>query len=661
MPSSITDHTFTTSSFACSFKMADSHNKHIPTATEVQKAVYKIRESKPGLGLKKVITMLRDTHGWSITGSRLRKLVPPGYSMNNKKETQIIVNPTLPGVLRSNKIRCLILAHLLTITSENETRDWKKNLPGLNLLHVSRDVRNFAWNFFLENHTWVQARFVWDAARLVQPLPSAIFHAMYQDDHPQPELIQAIFIPDRFTPDMIKEFSTSIAVTISIGHSQGQGQRVDGDKAKNFSIVFAFLPQKFDHFVRNLSDTVEQWGSMTVEVNHAHIYKIPSTIPVVVDRIIRGLEQIREANRVTSISLLKDPIDPVVDFEKIAHTMMGPREVRSGIRTQLLEFYNRGTESMEKGDYVEAYKAFRQGYQAHETFRESKGQKPKWGSIESNAIELVQVDTNSMGAESINRKVSTRSSIWTKGYAGPRLMAREAKARDLSIAVMFAALSLDCPSITDDRRFYGHYRLSVAYSNFGDFMTELDTVIPKSEHAGLLVDTLPGLNNVGVCYSRAAQDAFHAAHLAGTVVPDAPQELVANINALRRRMCAKLGYDADEHFAQMYRDGLLRLQVPVLGLWEGDPMLFKKWGTTKMMLLALFRQRVEDSGGPCVGELKEALARRGLCWTHDQDGNVFLDGKAGVQMGPTWVVPDNTRDGLRAAGLLEDKFQMARR
>lgn len=64
--------------------MADSHDKHTPTATEICNAVGRIRQSRPGLGLKKVITILRDTNDWHITASRLRKLVAPGNGMNNK-------------------------------------------------------------------------------------------------------------------------------------------------------------------------------------------------------------------------------------------------------------------------------------------------------------------------------------------------------------------------------------------------------------------------------------------------------------------------------------------------------------------------------------------------------------------------------------------------
>lgn len=64
--------------------MAESTENHVPTATEVYNAVRKIRQSKPGLGLKKVIIILRDKHGWTIHGSRLRKLVAPGDGTNSK-------------------------------------------------------------------------------------------------------------------------------------------------------------------------------------------------------------------------------------------------------------------------------------------------------------------------------------------------------------------------------------------------------------------------------------------------------------------------------------------------------------------------------------------------------------------------------------------------
>jgi hypothetical protein len=571
----------------------------------------------------------------------------------------MIVAPTLHGVLSNADIRGRILGPLLTVNDDTiNKQSWTKNF--VKLLHVSAGIRRMAWEFIQQNNIWVQARFVWDAANLVQPLPSSIFHLANYNDHTQRDRVQAILIPELFTPEMIREFHSSIAVTISIGHSQGQGKRVDEAKDETLSVFFAFHQQNFELFIRSLADTVDQWGSMTVEVNHARIYEFPSTIPVVVDQIIPSLDQIREANRVTSTSLLKDPIDPLVDFKKIAQAMMGPREVKSEIRAKLLEFYTRGTESVDRGEYREAYEIFRTGHQAYDAFRQKKGPKPKWGCIENNGIEHAKADINSMASESLNREISARRSMSTEGYAGPRLMAREIKACDLSLAVGLAGFALSTPSLTDDRRFYGHYRRAVAYANLGDFLTELGTVVPKSEHAAILADTVAEWNDAGFCYMKATQDAFYAAHVAGTAGSEAPQELVDAMHALRRQMCGKIGYDADEHLDQMQRAGLARLQLPVLGLWEGDPVLCAKWGPHHMMLLALFRQ-YEGSRGPNIADLNEALAQRGLRWLFNEGGEVFLDGNVGAQMEPTWVVPDDTREGLLAEGLTGDRFEMARR
>ena len=64
--------------------MTDTEQNHVPTATEVYNAVRKIRQSKPGLGLKKVIMILRDEYAMTINPSRLRKLVAPGDGKNTK-------------------------------------------------------------------------------------------------------------------------------------------------------------------------------------------------------------------------------------------------------------------------------------------------------------------------------------------------------------------------------------------------------------------------------------------------------------------------------------------------------------------------------------------------------------------------------------------------
>jgi hypothetical protein len=661
--------------------MADDQ-AHIPTATEVYDAVRKIRESKPGLGLKKVITILRDKHGWYIIPSRLRKLVAPGDDTNNKQgellsiempfsfgrthtECLVLANPklvapTLAGVLSNGDLCDRILGPLLTANATTiDVQNWTRNFQGFHLLWVSVDIRKRAWDFIQQKNIWVQAQFVWDAANVIMPLPSAILRASDGSEHTQPGLIQPNSTPDFFTPEMIKQFCSSVSVTISIGHLLNEAQPV-GAKVKTIPIFFAFHPQQFDFFIRDLATTVEEWASIKVEVNHSHLHKVPCTIPVVVDNIVRGLGQIRGANRVTSISLLKDSIDPIVDFNKIAQTMMGPSEANTSIYTTLLDIYARGTASMDEGDYHGASDIFHKGCQAYNAFRREEIPKPKPGSVEYNAIEQARIDIESMSSESLNLEISVRRSISTDGCAGPRLMSREVEIYKLARAVPLASSALDSPCLTDNQRFYGHHRRAVAFANLGDFIIELHAVVPGSEHAAILGNTVLRRNEAVFCYRQAAHDAFYASHVAATAGLEVPWELVDATHALRRQVCDKIGYDADEHLAQMRRTGLARLQVPVLGLWEGDPELCAAWGPHNMMLLALFRQREGScSGGPSIADIKAALARSGLRVVYNDYGQAFLEGNAGAHMRPAWVVPDDTREGLRAAGLSGGRFEMA--
>lgn len=88
-------------------------------------------------------------------------------------------------------------------------------------------------------------------------------------------------------------------------------------------------------------------------------------------------------------------------------------------------------------------------------------------------------------------------------------------------------------------------------------MMELYTVVPKTEHAEILAEILP---------PRTITMRLRPKGYPGTEVP---KKLDDRMRALRPETCAKIGYDADEHYAQMHGAGLARFQLPVLGLWEG--------------------------------------------------------------------------------------------
>lgn len=163
--------------------------------------------------------------------------------------------------------------------------------------------------------------------------------------------------------------------------------------------------------------------------------------------------------------------DPLVNFKIIAQTMMNPREFKSEIHAKLLEFYIRGTKSMDKREYRKAYDIFREGHDVYKTFQEKKGPKLKLGLIESNMIEHVVAGILGMASEALNREISAQRSMSTDGYTGPHLMAQEVKACDTSLTVMFTQFSLSSPRMTNGQRFHSHYRRAVAFSNLGDFLT----------------------------------------------------------------------------------------------------------------------------------------------------------------------------------------------
>lgn len=329
------------------------------------------------------------------------------------------------------------------------------------------------------------------------------------------------------------------------------------------------------------------------------------------------------------------------------------------IRVRLFLLVASMFQSLEDNDYLGTFDIFLTAQEAYDAYH--RGPKPARGSVQSNMIEHTFSDIVVMAAEAMNLRVSARRSMSNSGSAGPCLLTREVGAADLTMALSLAHKSLAFSGVSDIQRFYGHYCRAIAYSNMGDFMTELDTIIPESEHAAMLADTVPNWNHALRCYKNAAQDAFYAVHLAAVSdLHTLPQDRIESMQTLRECMCDKLGYAAEWHFYEMYRAGLARLQLPILGLWEGDPALSEYWGPHKMTLMALYR-RDDESYGPSDAVLKDAFAAHDIRWRHDGLGEIVLENTPEERMHPTWVVPDDTRAGLRDMTLESDTFNMALR
>lgn len=337
------------------------------------------------------------------------------------------------------------------------------------------------------------------------------------------------------------------------------------------------------------------------------------------------------------------------------------------IRVKLQGLYARITEVMRKKEHHKALGIFDEVKEAYAAYQE--GPKLNHGSVEFNTIEHSFCTIKSLLSSSLSCEVSRRRDVSIDGRAGPHLLTSEAWYNDLSDALVLALdlshQSLAWTGISDPQRFYGHCCRATAYANMGDFLTELYTVQHEYKHATILDCTVratcwaDGVTPTRY-YKNAAQDAFYAAHISGVVSADVGNNLVERMRALRVDMCAKLGVDADEHLAQMNRAGLARFQLPILGLWEGDPTLCEFWGPFNMTIMALFRRR-DGSGGANSSNLYAEFYRRGIRWINGERGQILFVNTDDDRLHPTWVVPDDTRAGLRAAGLTGDMFELARR
>ncbi|KAI3400796.1 hypothetical protein diail_2005 [Diaporthe ilicicola] len=667
--------------------MADSDEIHVPTDTELRNAVGKIRTSQPGLGLRKVIPLIRDEFpSWSIQRSRLSKLLDvPEVEKNDEKEeneekkddgrysdnsqtgkpTAEPVEPTLPGVLRKSDIRDRIFSPLLAVSSHAEdqiySHRWRRGFPGLNLLSVNKEIRQAAWNFLVENNVWLRVKFESRTVEGFRSIPSTLLRLMNGNrlfDF-KPGLTQPSFMPSYFGQKMCDQLTKSIAVEFRLSPSESVGDSLATPKV-DVAVTFAFHAQRYRELIRDLAETVKEWKRMTVEVNHEQIYKFSDMITVVVGQIIHGVGEVREADRVDFPRLQEDHIDPAVDFDAIARKMTStipPLEIHS----RLLKYQILGLEFARDHHHIKAFSTFHDGFLAYGHYQANKMNRPRPadGSIESNMIMHEVAETKSLMAETMNREIARRLSMCHSEHTGPHPFEYDMQGLYLNNALGCAHDALRWVGITDTQRFYGHHHSAVAFANMADFLTALRAVVPKPEQPRFLSSVNHQWRDAGECYIEAAQHAFFAIHAAGLAGVDAPQQLLDDTHALRRRLCAKFGPETPAHLVR--QPEMAKMEVPMVGPWEGDPRLVTIWDPALMALMALFRRR--DCSNPAdSARLEERLRKMGYNWVYDVRGHIHLSARVST----TWARLGTSRDDawngsdftLRAANSMLDWSEM---
>lgn len=96
------------------------------------------------------------------------------------------------------------------------------------------------------------------------------------------------------------------------------------------------------------------------------------------------------------------------------------------------------------------------------------------------------------------------------GECAARSRGHEIKACDVSLAVGFALTTPSCLELADDRKLYCRHCRTIAFANLSDFLAELSTVVPESEHNAVLADTVAAWNDADGPSKKASQDIFTA-------------------------------------------------------------------------------------------------------------------------------------------------------
>lgn len=106
-------------------------------------------------------------------------------------------------------------------------------------------------------------------------------------------------------------------------------------------------------------------------------------------------------------------------------------------------------DSVREACYYEAFPIFPEAQRAYNAY--TQGLKPNCGSVESNAVDYLFPNNISLVSASISHQVSARRTILANGCAGPHLLTSDNGADDVSLALSLALRykALDFPGLTD--------------------------------------------------------------------------------------------------------------------------------------------------------------------------------------------------------------------
>lgn len=496
-----------------------------------------------------------------------------GYVAPATASLDIPSAPTLLSLPR--EIRDIIYGNLLTLDRTFEHRldptNWARKFPGLALMAVNRQLRAEALDTIVSSNVWIHVTILSD---IRDELPVMMKQVHNHDD---PLLSQAVRQRMMTAATVHMRFGEQCRRESKYGYLRGGNLRQD-------SFMFALHPTTFGFFVNDIAATVlmsdkYKCGDITIDLNILTRVTTPKPIQYMLDQILHPLARVvRGAKRVSVWGVCARELMASPFANGLANTMKQDTASFYSMTKILLLFGREGRQALEAGDYGEAMRLFWTGTDAYSRFMCPLSNPLGLNSPQSNSLIHVALSLHRDFSEAAFRHFEQ----CRKEFDGKVVGHVQDYLVDKAIACAHRALEFE--GITDMQRRLGHLRRGLAFQNKGDYMAEYHSM-PKSRRPKLTSKMWTEPHRPHECYTEAARDFYYAIQV------HPANQSVSRLTTLYERMCKKIGRPVDLGFE------VKEIQLPLIGLWRGDPRLLEMWGREKYLLMKLARQRINENFG----------------------------------------------------------------
>ncbi|KAK8101463.1 hypothetical protein PG999_011837 [Apiospora kogelbergensis] len=366
-------------------------------------------------------------------------------------------------------------------------------------------------------------------------------------------------------------------------HIHELGSSSDGDHRPSNVYMFPYHPSSYGKFIQDVSNLTDHRWSVKVNIKPAQVEK-PSRFK----KLIGPFSTVRDMKH-GSISGLSYATTAVLKSQM----MQSPNSINSLMAAKKW-YIKQGRQAELKGRYSDAAYYYR-----------AEPWSP-WGKLDR--FELASPERNSLEHLDTDARIASARSIWK--YLTWLRKTCPTGALPMHTRILFRRAFNGCKTalafsgLTDRQRCEAHLYQALIFFDYGEqacdfFKYPLDLEVPDGE-----LDFL------------AARCLFYAQQLGcwGDIAADLDEDELGVCKAIQETPGPQ-AYPLHEE------------DVPLLGVWRGDPKLWDSWTDRQQVLMKRFQQRHDPrmaGNGSAPPDLRAAYGDLGIAWSGDNDESFVL-------------------------------------